>query len=123
MLSAPDKLTDDQRQQAQCVAQLNPEVAHMVSEAQSFATMLRQQTVNSFDSWLKRTRVSTVRELRTFARGIGRDYDTVKAALILPWNNGLVEGHVNRLKFIKRQMIGRAKFDLLRLRVLFHSPT
>ena len=95
----------------------------MVSEAQSFATMLRQQTVDAFDSWLQRIRGSTVRELRTFARGISRDYDAVKAAMVLPWNNGLVEGHVNRLKFVKRQMFGRAKFDLLRLRVLFHSPT
>jgi transposase len=42
----------------------------------------------------------------------------VNAALRLPWSNGPVEGHVNRLKAIKRQMYGRANFDLLRLRVL-----
>jgi hypothetical protein len=35
-----------------------------------------------------------------------------------PWSNGQVEGQVNRLKLIKRQMYGRANFDLLRQRVL-----
>jgi transposase len=29
-----------------------------------------------------------------------------------------VEGHVNRLKMLKRQMFGRANLDLLRRRVL-----
>ncbi len=42
-------------------------------------------------------------------------------ALVLPWSNGPVEGHVNRLKFLKRQMFGRANFDLLRIRVLCQS--
>jgi transposase len=43
----------------------------------------------------------------------------VRAALDLPWSNGQVEGHVHRLKLIKRQMFGRAKFDLLKKRVLY----
>ena len=42
----------------------------------------------------------------------------VEAAFRLPWNNGIVEGHVNRLKFLKRQMFGRAHLDLLRVKVL-----
>ena len=57
--------------------------------------------------------------LRSFAAGIQRDYDAVKAAASLGWSNGPVEGQVNRLKFIKRQMFGRANFDLLRRRVLY----
>jgi transposase len=44
----------------------------------------------------------------------------VQADLVLDWNNGMVEGHVNRLKFLKRSMYGRANFDLLRLRILHH---
>ena len=43
--------------------------------------------------------------------------------MLLGGQVSIVEGHGNRLKFVKRQMFGRAKFDLLRLRVLFHSPT
>ena len=47
-----------------------------------------------------------------------RDKEAVQAALSLPWSNGPVEGQVHRLKLIKRQMYGRASFDLLTLRVL-----
>jgi transposase len=55
----------------------------------------------------------------SLAQGIVRDFDAVAAALELPWSNGPVEGHVNRLKMLKRQLYGRANFDLLRLRVLY----
>lgn len=50
--------------------------------------------------------------------GIDRDRDAVIAGLTLPWNSGVVEGHVNRIKMLKRQMFGRAGFGLLRKRVL-----
>ncbi|WP_327411162.1 hypothetical protein OG458_04365 [Streptomyces sp. NBC_01281] len=53
--------------------------------------------------------------------GIARDRDAVIAGLTLPWNSGVVEGHVNRIKMLKRQMFGRAGFDLLRKRVLLYS--
>jgi transposase len=58
-------------------------------------------------------------DLRSFARGLTHDQAAVIAALTLPWNNGQVEGQVNRLKLIKRQMYGRANFDLLRARFLY----
>lgn len=57
-------------------------------------------------------------ELRSFARGLGRDEPAVRAGLDLPWSQGQTEGQITRLKLIKRQGYGRAKFDLLRLRVL-----
>ncbi|MFI0504232.1 hypothetical protein ACH3WN_15505 [Streptomyces albogriseolus] len=53
--------------------------------------------------------------------GINRDRDAVTAGLILPWNSGVVEGHVNRIKMLKRQMFGRAGFAALRRRVLLAS--
>jgi transposase len=59
-----------------------------------------------------------VPELRTFARGLRPDEPAVRAGIGLPWSNGPVEGRVNRLKVIKRSMYGRARFDLLRARVL-----
>ena len=59
-----------------------------------------------------------VAELQGFAAGLRRDHAAVFAALSLPFSNGQVEGQVNRLKMIKRTMFGRAKFDLLRQRVL-----
>jgi transposase len=56
--------------------------------------------------------------LANFARRLQRDEHAFLAALQPPWSDGPVEGHVHRLKLIKRSMYGRAKFDLLRLRVL-----
>jgi transposase len=54
----------------------------------------------------------------SFIAGLDRDRKAVEAALTLHWSNGPVEGQVNRLKAIKRQMYGRANFDLLRAHVL-----
>ena len=56
--------------------------------------------------------------MAAYARGLETDYAAVKAGLLQPWSNGQTEGQVNKLKLVKRQMYGRAKFDLLRLRVL-----
>jgi transposase len=54
--------------------------------------------------------------LQRFARRLREDYDAVKAGVTLPWSNGPVEGHINRLKMLKRQMFGRAHLDLLHRR-------
>jgi transposase len=61
---------------------------------------------------------SDLPDLHSFTTGIKRDYDAVLAGLTLPHSSGAVEGNVNRIKMIKRQMYGRANFDLLRKRVL-----
>ncbi len=96
-----------------------PELAAAASLAGNFATMLRQRQGDALDDWIQRAWNPAIpRELRVFATGLKSDYDAVKAALTTDWNNGQVEGQVNRLKLIKRQMYGRAKFDLLRQRVL-----
>ncbi len=65
-----------------------------------------------------RAKESRVAELSSFVNGIRRDSAAVRAACSLPWRNGTTEGHVNRLKFLKRQMFGRAHLDLLRVKVL-----
>jgi transposase len=101
---------------------VHPDIELAIDLAQSFATLVRQYLEESFDPWLERANTSSLPSLRSFAAGIRRDYAAVRAALSLPWSNGQVEGQVNRLKLIKRQMYGRAKFDLLRLRVL-HPPS
>ncbi len=56
--------------------------------------------------------------LKTFARGLLRDIDAVENGIKMSWSNGAVKGHVNRIKSIKRQMYGRAGFDLLRQKVI-----
>ncbi|GAA3744882.1 transposase [Spinactinospora alkalitolerans] len=70
------------------------------------------------DEWMNAARGERIPELDSFVRGLGRDWDAVVAGLTLPHSSGVVEGHVNRLKMLKRQMYGRANPDLLRKRVL-----
>ena len=65
-----------------------------------------------------RAEQSRIVEFERFAVSLRADYLAVKAALSYPWSSGQVEGQVNRLKMIKRQMFGRASFGLLRRRVL-----
>jgi transposase len=85
---------------------------------QRFLTMVRQRQVEALDAWLADAEASGIKELRNFAQSLRRDYDPVKAALSSSWSNAQTEGHVNRLKMIKRTMYGRASFDLLAKRVL-----
>lgn len=86
-----------------------------------FETLLRNRRADGLDSWLEKVTGGTLPELRRFAEGLQDDLAAVRAAFTLPWNNGQVEGQVHRLKLIKRQMYGRANFDLLQHRVLFAS--
>jgi transposase len=84
----------------------------------SFQDIMRRHSSEELEGWLERAKASGLPGFATFVRGIRSDYDAVIAAFSLPWSNGATEGHVNRLKFIKRQGYGRASFDLLRRRVL-----
>ena len=74
--------------------------------------------IGELEQWIRACQRSENAEWASFASGIQSDGAAVKAALRWPWNNGQLEGQINRLKLIKRQMYGRAKFDLLRARVL-----
>ncbi len=86
--------------------------------AQDFRVMVTKRQEATLDRWLKEAKGSGIAELRSLAAGILRDFDAVRAALTLPYSNGQTEGQVNKLKSLKRQMYGRANFDLLRSRVL-----
>jgi transposase len=68
--------------------------------------------------WLDEAESSGVAEFESFADALKRDHEAVKATLSCERSNGQTEGQINRLKMIKRQMYGRANFDLLRARVL-----
>ena len=80
--------------------------------------MIRKQSSVTLKEWLSRAEVSPCPEISNFAEGIRRDESAVNAAIITHWSNGPVEGQVNRLKMIKRQMFGRAGFALLKARVV-----
>ena len=118
VLSRPEMRSVEQQNLISQSGLLHPEIAHATQIAQAFASMMRLRASSLLDSWMQHVQASSFIPLKSFVVGIQRDYDAVTAALTLEWSNGRVEGHVNRLKFIKRQMFGRAKFDLLRLRVL-----
>jgi transposase len=85
---------------------------------QEFLQMVRKQKEEELDSWINKVAASKVTDLQSFARGLERDKVAVLAGLREDWSQGQVEGQVNRLKLKKREMYGRAKFDLLRKRVL-----
>lgn len=83
------------------------------------ADMLRNRRSDQLDAWLaEATLAAAPRDLHRFAIGLQFDFAAVKAAFELPWSNGQTEGHIHRLKALKRQMYGRAAFDLLRIRML-----
>ena len=97
----------------------DPDIAVVYPLTQQFISMVRDRQVDQLDPWLKACLETSIVPLCNFAIGLQQDYAAIRAALELPWSNGQTEGQVNRLKFIKRQMYGRAHFDLLRLRVLW----
>ena len=100
------------------LCQADQEIAHTSELIQSFTTMLRERQGEQLDSWLSVVKEQGVAALQSFAQGLERDYDAVRAGLTLKWSQGPVEGHVHRLKLIKRQTYGRASFEQLRKRVL-----
>ena len=105
--------------EAQQLAQLHAqsaEVAEAIDLAQDFATLVRQRQPAQLDAWLQRATTSALEAMQRFATGLRDDYAAVRAGVTLPWSNGPVEGHINRLKMVKRHMFGRARLDLLRRR-------
>jgi transposase len=96
-------------------------VAEAITLAQDFATLVRQRQPEVLDAWLQRATTSAPEAMRRFAQGLYEDYAAVKAGVTLPWSTGPVEGHINRLKMLKRQMFGRAHLDLLSRRFVLAS--
>ena len=99
------------------------EVAQVLALTQRFVALVRERpapeaATATLAAWLKEAGRCGVRAVETFAAGLVQDGDAVQAALTTPWSNAQTEGHVTKLKLLKRQMYGRANFDLLRRRVL-----
>jgi transposase len=116
LLTTPDKtLTRADRQFVDTLTALSSEIRTAAEAVNEFNRILRERDAAAFDLWLATTQATA---LRGFASGIINDIAAVRVALSQPWSNGPVEGQINRLKMLKRQMYGRAKFDLLRSRVL-----
>ena len=109
---------EDEKQQLAKLQGQQGAFAEAIALAQDFADLVRQRQPERLDAWLERAAQSALKAFARFASGLRDDYEAVKAGLTLPWSTGPVEGQINRLKMLKRQMFGRANIDLLRLRVL-----
>ena len=105
-----DDLEEEEKQLIELLLQ-DDKLAEFRQLAHQFMQMVCDGLSQQWSSWLTNSCLSAVTELKNFAIGLKRDGAAVYEAIRQPWSNGRTEGHVNRLKFIKRQMYGRASFD------------
>jgi transposase len=113
-----DKRNDADKALLDQLQEQHPELAEAMELNESFARLVRHRQPEGLDFWLEQAGKSCLKAFQRFAGGLRDDYEAVKAGLTLPWSTGPVEGQINRLKMLKRQMYGRANIDLLRQRVL-----
>lgn len=113
-----EAMDDGEKEALERVKQADTTVANVHRLVQAFQAMVRERQCEKLRGWLDEVITTGVEALITFARGVEQDFVAVFNALSLPWSSGQTEGQINRLKFVKRQMFGRANFDLLRRRVL-----
>jgi hypothetical protein len=125
LVKPPGLLTQSQRSYLDAYLALCPSAHELRRLALKFRSLLRLHAPSRLDAWLDGAIRSGFDYIAGYATRIRRDLDAVKAAIATPWSNGALEGHVNRLKVIKRQMYGRAGFELLKARVLpfVETPT
>ena len=114
------ELTDEERLFVGELLKSSAEIRQAVAATKRFQEMVKSRNIGWLKEWLLETeKIGT--KWRNFVKGLRHDLKAVRAALTTVWSNGQTEGQVNRLKFLKRQMYGRAKFDLLRARVLYRG--
>ncbi|MDQ2787673.1 MAG: ISL3 family transposase [Chloroflexota bacterium] len=118
LLRDPADLDTDQQRYLEHLGDCCPESRRVQALARDFQSLIRTHDPAALASWLEVAQGCGIAELVGFAEGIRSDRTAVEAALTLPWSQGQTEGQVNRLKVVKRTMYGRAKFDLLRQRML-----
>jgi hypothetical protein len=119
VLRQPDHLTAEEHVQLDQLRPAHPAFAQASVLAQDFARRLRARQPERLEAWLQQAATSSLTALRRLAKSFQRDYAAVKAGMTLPWSSGPVEGHINRLKMLKRHMYGRAHLDLLSRRFVW----
>jgi transposase len=118
LCKAPEELSEREAAYLAALTQLCPPIAQAQRLLTSFRAMLTARQEERLDPWLAQCEQSGISDLIGFAHRLRRDYSAVAAAVRYAWTQGPIEGHINRLKMLKRQMYGRASFPLLRRRVL-----
>ena len=114
----PDDLTEDERPRLKAVLDRCPELRAASDQVRAFAAMITELTGQDLPRWIAAAREAGLPGIASFAKGLEQDLDAVTQGLTTSWSSGPVEGRVNHIKMIKRQMFGRASLPLLRKRVL-----
>lgn len=117
-LRPPEQLGPTERAALHQLLAEHPELARGHHLLQAFRGVVARRDVAALDAWLAEAKASGLLPFVSLAQGIAADRAAVEAALTTPWSTGPVEGHVHRVKLLKRRGYGRAKLDLLRARVL-----
>lgn len=112
-------LTNSVTKILQRIFELFPKVKEIHRVVHEFRLMVKNKNPANLESWIEKAIKLDVPEIKTFAEGLQRDWDEVINAFNYSFSNGLAEGHINRLKTIKREMYGRANIDLLSQKALY----
>jgi transposase len=119
IMTKPDQLADADRGSLDAILAASPELAAVTASVRAFAAMMNERRGRKLlEPWMTAALATGEPALCSFVTGLRADQDAVTNGLSLQWSSGAVEGHVNRIKMLKRQMYGRANPDLLRRRVL-----
>lgn len=110
-IASPDDLTMERAQYLAALHAAEPSLASAYAHAQDFASMLRGRHRQHLDEWLAQVMADDSAELRAFATGLLPDKGAVEAGLTLAWSTGPCEGHIHKIKLIKRSMYGKASFE------------
>jgi transposase len=118
IMTRPGTLPDDDQAELDAILAASPELATLTAHIRDFAALMTQRRGRDLEHWMTAATASSEPALKSFVTGLRADQDAVTAGLTLQWSSGSVEGHINRIKMLKRQMYGRANPDLLRRRAL-----
>jgi transposase len=118
IMTRPGALPAGDQASLDAILTASPELAAFTGHVRAFATLMTERRGRDLENWMTAATASGEPALQSFVTGLRADQDAVTAGLTLRWSSGSVEGHINRIKMLKRQMYGRANPDLLRRRVL-----
>jgi transposase len=118
LLRRPERCRDAERAAIEQLRACHSDIATTMAFTERFVAIVRERCGEELSPWLADAQASGIREIGQFAIKVRQDEAAVRAGCTLAWSNGQTEGQVTRLKLLKRQMYGRAKFDLLRYRAL-----
>jgi transposase len=118
IMTHPDRLRPEHAQHLSQIRETDTELDRLTTHVRGFATMMTELRGEDLGQWIVAVEQDTLTPMASFARNLRRDEAAVHAGLTLQHSSGRVEGTVNKIKMLKRQMFGRANFDLLRTRVL-----